>query len=130
MEIEQLVQRTLAKETGYPAFLEEPPAPRPPRYYLAARLGRGGENHISRARLALQSYAPSLAGAMALNRAAYDVMKTALLGDPAVSRVSLVSDYDFTDTATKRYRWQAIYEITYYDDILVGRGLAPAVQDN
>lgn len=118
MEIEQLVQRTLRRETGYPAFLEEPPAPRPPRYYLAARLGRGEENHLSRARLALQSYAPSLAGAMALNRAAYDVMKTALLGDPAVSRVSLVSDYDFTDTATKRYRWQAIYEITYYYDVL------------
>ena len=130
MEIEQLVQRTLAKETGYPAFLEEPPAPRPPRYFLAARLGSSEENHISRVRLAVQSYAPSLAGAMALNRGAYGVLKDTLIADPAVCRVSLVSDYDFTDTATARHRWQAIYEITYYDDILVGRGLAPAVQDN
>jgi hypothetical protein len=130
MEIEQLVRETLEGVTHYPAYLEEPPAPRPPRYYLAARLGRSEENHISRARLAVQSYAPSLAGAMALNREAYGVMKNLLLCDPAVSRVSLVSDYDFTDTATKRYRWQAIYEITYYDDVLVGRGQAPAVQDN
>lgn len=121
MEIEQLVRTTLEGITAYPAYLEEPPAPRPERYYLTARLGRSEENHISRARLALQSYAPSLAGAMALNREAYNIMKDLLLGDPAVSRVSLVSDYDFTDTATKRYRWQAIYEITYYDDILSER---------
>ena len=121
MEIEQLVRTTLEGITHYPAYLEEPPAPRPERYYRTARLGRSGENHISRARLAVQSYAPSLAGAMALNREAYNVMNDLLLGDPAVSRVSLVSDYDFTDTATKRYRWQAIYEITYYDDILSER---------
>lgn len=121
MEIEQLVRETLEGVTHYPAFLEEPPAPRPERYFLAARLGSGEENHISRVRLAVQSYAPSLAGAMVLNREAYDTMKALLLGDPAICRVSRISDYDFTDTAAKRHRWQAIYEITYYDDILSER---------
>lgn len=121
MEIEQLVQRTLAKETGYPAYLEEPPAPRPERYFLAARLGSSEENHISRVRLAVQSYAPSMVGAMALNREAYGVLTGTLVNDPAVCRVSCISDYDFTDTATARHRWQAIYEITYYDDILSER---------
>ena len=121
MEIEQLVRNTLETVAAYPAFLEEPPAPRPARYFLAARLGSGEENHIARVRLAVQSYAPSMAGAMALNRSAHSIMKGTLAADPAVCRVSRVSDYDFTDTATARHRWQAVYEITYYDDILSER---------
>ena len=118
MEIEQLVQRHLEGKTVYPAFLEEPAKPqRPPRYYLAARLGVSPDNHIHHARIAVQSYAPSLVEAMALNRAAYEAMKS-LTELSAVTAAGLVSDYNFTDTATGRYRWQAVYEITYYDDVL------------
>ena len=118
MEIEQLVQRHLEGKTVYPAFLEEPAkAQRPPRYYLAARLGNTPDNHINHARIAVQSYAPSLVEAMALNRAAYEAMKS-LPELSAVTSAGLVSDYNFTDTATGRYRWQAVYEISYYDDVL------------
>ena len=31
-----------------------------------------------------------------------------------VSAVRLDTDYNFTNTATKQYRWQAVYEITHY----------------
>lgn len=118
MEIEQLVQRHLEGKTVYPAFLEEPAkGERPPRYYLAARLGNTSDNHIHHARIAVQSYAPSLVEAMALNRAAYDAMQS-LTELSAVTAAGLVSDYNFTDTATSRYRWQAVYEISYYDDEL------------
>ena len=31
-----------------------------------------------------------------------------------VSKVSLNSDYNFTDAATKRYRYQAVFDIIHY----------------
>ena len=34
------------------------------------------------------------------------------LGD--IARVELNSDYNFTDTATKTYRYQAVFDITHY----------------
>lgn len=118
MEIEQLVQRHLEGKTVYPAFLEEPAkGERPPRYYLVARLGVSPDNHIHHARIAVQSYAPSLVEAMALNRAAYDAMQS-LPELSVVTAAGLVSDYNFTDEETGRYRWQAVYAVNYYDDVL------------
>ena len=35
---------------------------------------------------------------------------------PQISRVQLNSDYNFTDTAQKRYRYQAVYDLTFYDE--------------
>jgi hypothetical protein len=31
-----------------------------------------------------------------------------------ITAVSLNSDYNYTDTATKRYRYQAVFVITHY----------------
>ena len=33
-----------------------------------------------------------------------------------ISRCALVSSYPFNDTTTKRYRFQAVYEITYFEE--------------
>jgi hypothetical protein len=33
---------------------------------------------------------------------------------PEVARVELETDYNFTNTETKQYRWQAVYQITHY----------------
>lgn len=118
MEIEMLIMRHLEGKTVYPAFLEEPAKPqRPPRYYIVARVGVSPENHIHHGRIAVQSYAPSLVEAMALNRAAYDAMQS-LPELSAVTAAGLVSDYNFTDEETGRYRWQAVYAVNYYDDVL------------
>lgn len=35
---------------------------------------------------------------------------------PKISRVQLNSDYNFTDTAQKRHRYQAVYDITFYEE--------------
>lgn len=32
----------------------------------------------------------------------------------SIARVQLNSDYNFTDTETKRYRYQAVFDINYY----------------
>ena len=113
-----LIQRHLEGKTVYPAFLEEPAkAQRPPRYYIVARMGVSPQNHIHHGRIVVQSYAPSLVEAMALNRAAYDAMQS-LPELSAVTAAGLASDYNFTDETTGRYRWQAVYEVIYYDDVL------------
>ena len=39
-----------------------------------------------------------------------------LAGHPKISRVQLNSDYNFTDTAQKRHRYQAVYDITFYEE--------------
>ena len=33
---------------------------------------------------------------------------------PEIGAVHLNSDYNFTDTAAKRYRYQAVFDVTYY----------------
>lgn len=33
---------------------------------------------------------------------------------PEISGVKLDRDYNFTDTTTREYRYQAIYDLTYY----------------
>ena len=33
---------------------------------------------------------------------------------PEISSVQLNSDYNYTDTATKRYRYQAVFDFVYY----------------
>ena len=34
---------------------------------------------------------------------------------PEISSCKLNSDYNFTDTETKRYRYQAVYNIVFFD---------------
>ncbi|MBQ4599138.1 MAG: hypothetical protein IJB19_04440 [Clostridia bacterium] len=114
--IELDVMNFLTERTGYPAFLEEPDkAHRPGSYYLAEKLGSSENDHITSAQIAVQSYAPSLVEAMSLNHAAKAAMSGFIELD-RISRCRCVSDYNFTDTQTKRYRYQAVFDITYYEE--------------
>lgn len=88
-------------------------------YVLIEKTGSSRENHINRATLVIQSYSDTLLGAMQLNEA----VKDAMLGDGTstfgiiascdVARCSLNSDYNFTDTTRKEYRYQAVFDLTY-----------------
>jgi hypothetical protein len=50
---------------------------------------------------------------MLLNNDVAEAMEEfAELGE--VTHVELQTDYNFTDTTTKQYRWQAVYQITHY----------------
>ena len=33
---------------------------------------------------------------------------------PTISSAKLNTDYNFTDTTTREYRYQAVYDLTYY----------------
>ena len=82
-------------------------------YVLIDQTGSSRMNHITTTTLALQSYGATLYEAMLLNREVEEAMDGfAELGE--VTRVELNTDYNFTNTATKQYRWQAVYNITHY----------------
>ena len=82
-------------------------------YVLIDQTGSSISNQIKTTTLALQSYGASLYDAMVLN----DKVAAAMDGFaelPNVASVKLETDYNFTDTTTKQYRWQAVYQITHY----------------
>ena len=82
-------------------------------YVLIDQTGSAKINHITTTTVAIQSYGASLYEAMLLNERVKGVMDGFLALD-VVTRVQLNTDYNFTDTETKQYRWQAVYQITHY----------------
>lgn len=62
---------------------------------------------------AVQSWAESRAAAMELSYRACEAMRQAPDELDSVTR-SRGSDYDFTDTQTKKYRYQAVFTVSHY----------------
>lgn len=82
-------------------------------YILIDQTASRTENHITTTTLAIQTYGDTLYDAIQGNEA----LKSAMLGFlelDEVAGVRLLTDYNFTNTATKQYRWQAVFEITHY----------------
>lgn len=83
------------------------------RYVLIEKTGSSSDNFIYSTTLAIQSYAPSLYEAALLNEQVKEVMsELPLLNE--VTRCELNTDYNYTDPATKQYRYQAVFNITHY----------------
>ena len=82
-------------------------------YVLIDQTGSSRTNHIITTTFALQSYGESLYEAMLLNQMVEAAMDGFAELDE-ITRVELETDYNFTNTATKQYRWQAVYQITHY----------------
>ena len=75
----------------------------------------GGEetDFITSATLAIQSYGESMYMAAELNERVKAAMRD-IVELNEVSAAKYVTDYNFTDTETKRYRYQAVYTVTYF----------------
>lgn len=99
---------------GYTAFGEEPEKP-PAVYLVVGKVGSRHENHIDGAVITIRSYAVSLEQAAALNKQVKHTMLYELPELDEIAGVYLNSDYPQADPETKRYRYQAVYDITYYD---------------
>lgn len=114
MIIEETVRNYLAEQLDCPVWLEVPKNVAVPKeYVLLQKTGSGRYNHLNSAVIAAQSYSDSLVGAMDLNEAVKEAMDSLITLD-SISRAALNSDYNFTDTQTKSYRYQAVYDITHY----------------
>lgn len=110
--IEKIVCNYLNEEMGLPAFWEIP-EDSPEEFLIVEKTGGKKTDHIKDATIAIQSYAGSMYRAAEINEKVKAVMDRITELDE-VSHVELNSDYNFTDTTTKRYRYQAVFDIKHY----------------
>lgn len=83
------------------------------KYVIIEKVGGGETDHIKRASIAVQSYADSMFDAAELNEKVKEVMK-GIIALPEVSSCKLDTDYNYTDTSTKKYRYQAVFDLVHY----------------
>ena len=95
------------------AVFMEVPEGAPDKYVLIEKTGSRVNNHIRSATFAIQSIAPSLYEAAELNEMVKEAMD-AIIELNEIARSSLNSDYNFTNTAAKQYRYQAVYDLVHY----------------
>lgn len=83
-------------------------------FVLVQKTSGSEENHIGSAMIAVQSYAKSMQDAAILNERIKNEMKQLIVLNE-ISAVHLNSDYPFSDTISKIYRYQAVFDITHYN---------------
>ena len=110
--IEKTVCDYLNDVMGLPAFWEKP-EDMPEEFLIVEKTGGSVSDRIKSATIAIQSYAGSMYRAAEINEAVISAMEN-LTEMSEVSGVRLNSDYNFTDTTTKQYRYQAVFDITHY----------------
>lgn len=91
----------------------EKPSPSTGSYVVFERTSGSKSNHLPSGTFAFQSYGPSLYEAIKLNKKVKEAVESLIELDE-IRGLSLNSDYNFTDTRTKEYRYQAVYDIKYY----------------
>lgn len=113
--VEKIMLDYLSANLTVPVFMEEPTEDDLTSYVLIEKTGSTETNHIPTATLAFQSYGASLYDAATLNNTVKQVVNDAIQLD-TISSVRLNSDYNFTDTTTKKYRYQALFVVTYLEE--------------
>lgn len=109
--IELVVLNYLKSVLDVPVYMEIP-SDAPGKFVLIEKTGSSEENYIMGATFAIQSYAESLYEAAALNEIVKEKMR-GIIADNDISKSQLNSDYNFTDTTTKHYRYQAVFNLFY-----------------
>ena len=109
--IEKIVLDYLNKTLDVPAYMEKPEIP-PTEFVLIEKTSGTEEDYIMSATIALQSYADSLYKAATLNEIVKSAMNDIVVLN-SISKAKLNTDYNFTDIEKKKYRYQAVYDLTY-----------------
>ena len=112
--IEVTILSFLLDQLSAPVSLEVP-VNKPDEFVVFEKTGSGERNHIVSATIAIQSCSTkSLYRAANLNDQVKKAMKN-IVGLNQISRCKLNTDYNFTDRESKTYRYQAIFDLVYYD---------------
>ncbi len=110
--IEKILLDYLGECLSAPVYTEEH-GQMPERYVLIDKTGGGGSFYLKEATIAIQSYGKSLYEAAALNEQVKEKMNNIIELDD-ISKCSLNSDYEYTDTTRKKYRYQAVFDLVYF----------------
>lgn len=114
--IEITLRKFLESKLNVPVLMEIPKEPAS-HFVIIEKTGSTHENHVDSAIMTIQSYAPSLQSAMELNELVKYWMldgTEGLITLDEIASVNLNSDYNYTDTTSKRYRYQSVFEIVHY----------------
>lgn len=111
--IEEILYEYLGDSLSAPVYLEIP-KDYPSRFYVIEKTGGAQVNHIKSATVAIKSYGESMYDAANMNEELKDAMLNGLIELAQIASVRLNSDYNFTDTTTKQYRYQAVFDIRHY----------------
>jgi hypothetical protein len=110
--IEVTIYNYLNNALSVPVYTELPKE-KPKRYVVLDKIGSSKENHLLSSTIAFQSYAESKYEAALLNEQVKEAVENMIELDE-IAGVSLNNDYNFTDTTTKEYRYQAVFDINHY----------------
>lgn len=109
--IEKTVLDYLNQQLTEPCYMEVPENP-PATFVVIQKTGSSRSDWVNTANFALQSYADTLANAAKLNEKVKTAMDNIItLAD--IGGVRLNSDYNNTNTQMKKYRYQAVYVLSY-----------------
>ncbi|MHA7801910.1 hypothetical protein [Aerococcus tenax] len=100
---------------GVTTYLEYPNSKQAGAFIVFEKTGSQKRNRLVSGTFAFQSYADSLYKAAELNNLVKKAVED-LEWLPEIASVKLSSDYNFTDTEMKKYRYQAVFEIKYYEE--------------
>lgn len=110
--IEIIIRCYLEQVLSVPVFMEFPEDP-PDRFVVLKKGDTTRENWLETAVFIPESYGTSMMDAAKLNLLVKDTMDSlADLDD--ISASDLAADYPAFDEKNKRYRYQAVYNVTYY----------------
>ena len=110
--IEETIRNFLMESIPKPVYIDVPANP-PAERIVIERTGGGMEEHIRNAQIAIQCYAETRYKAAELHELVMWAMPSLIELD-SVSACYLNAEYDFTDTSTKEYRYQSVFDIYYY----------------
>lgn len=109
--IEVYLIEYLTNELGIPIYGQEEDA-EDGSYVVIEKLGSYVENFTRHATIALKSYGTTLLESAELNERVKEAMDD-IIKKPEISCSKLNSDYNYTDTTTRKYRYQAVYDLVY-----------------
>lgn len=110
--IEERLIAYLSENLTVPCYMEMPDK-LSGQFVVIEKTGSYQQNKITQATFAIQSYADTLHKAALLNEEVKAAMEGMIERDD-ISKIQLNSDYNYTDTAMKYYRYQAVFIVTYY----------------
>ena len=111
--IETILLNYLQETLNVPVFTEEQ-TEHYDSYVVIKKTASAVRNYIKSATIAIQSYANSLYEASKLNEEVKKAMQDIVLLE-SISKSKLNSDYNYTDTTKKKYRYQAVYDLVFFD---------------
>lgn len=111
--IEKVLLDYLSDNLSAPVYMEIPKNS-PSKYFVIEKTSGAQVNHINNSTFAIKSYADSLYNAACMNEELKGIMLDHLIELPEIASVTLNSNYNFTDTQTKTYRYQAVFDIVHY----------------